>query len=128
MVPPAPPRFSSTNCCPVMAAILLNTMRAVTSFEPPGGNTMITRTGLLGYVWACSEDATAKSSRVSAKPDERIVMSGFQRQAHPLAARDRALDGDRGLEHPPRLLRRRVDDRPVGHQVVEPKPRLVSER
>ena len=48
VVPPAPERFSMMNCWPIWSESLGSTMRAVMSFAPPGGNGMITRTGLLG--------------------------------------------------------------------------------
>src|SRR5687767_13246127 len=53
IVPAAPPRLSMMNCWPVCSDTFWNTMRPVTSFDPPGGNTMITRTGFAGY--ACAQ-------------------------------------------------------------------------
>jgi hypothetical protein len=48
IVPPAPPRFSITNCWPSICESLAVSGRATVSVPPPGGNGTITLTGLLG--------------------------------------------------------------------------------
>src|SRR5262249_45739533 len=48
MVPPAPPRFSTTNCWPRSALSLLKRIRAVVSAPPAGGYGTTTRTGRSG--------------------------------------------------------------------------------
>src|ERR1700730_17599584 len=63
MVPPAPPRLSTTICWPIDLLILSATMRPSASLPPPGGNGMTSVTGRVGYAWAAappgaSDDAT----------------------------------------------------------------------
>ena len=50
MVPPAPPRFSTTTGCPSASESFCATGRPTTSRAPPGGNEMIIRTGRVGTV------------------------------------------------------------------------------
>src|SRR5688500_11749550 len=71
MIPAAPPRLSTTNCCPTRSPIFCVRMRATMSLPPPGGHGTIIRTGFTGYVWACSVAAGA-SSAASAAPKARL--------------------------------------------------------
>ena len=48
MVPPAPPRFSTTIGWPSAADILSATLRAITVVLPPGGNGTISVIGRVG--------------------------------------------------------------------------------
>src|ERR1700674_2059493 len=68
MVPPAPPRFSTTICWPIDLLILSATMRPSASLPPPGGNGMTRVTGRVGYAWAVaapgvSDQAVAPATR-----------------------------------------------------------------
>src|SRR5260221_13567784 len=68
MVPPAPPRLSTTICWPSDLLILSATMRPSASLPPPGGNGMTSVTGRVGYAWAAAlsgarHDATAPETR-----------------------------------------------------------------
>jgi hypothetical protein len=49
MLPAAPARLSITNCWPMLSDTFCSTMRPTTSFEPPAGHGITTRTGLVGY-------------------------------------------------------------------------------
>src|SRR5712671_4819844 len=69
MVPPAPPRFSTTTCWPSDLLILSATMRPSASLPPPGGNGMTSVTGRTGYAWAAagrgaSDDTTRPLTRL----------------------------------------------------------------
>src|SRR5712691_5804174 len=57
-----------------------------------------------------------------------VLLLDLQRQAHGLAGRHRALDGDGGLEIDTGLLRRAMNGRRAGREVIEPGARLVAER
>src|SRR5689334_1768818 len=59
MLPPAPARLSAMNCVPYALVSVSATRRPMMSVGPPGGNGMMTRTGLVGYCWAL---ATLKPS------------------------------------------------------------------
>src|ERR1700730_18548590 len=67
MVPPAPPRLSTTICWPIDLLILSATMRPSASLPPPGGNGMTSVTGRVGYAWATARrhanDTTAPPTR-----------------------------------------------------------------
>src|SRR5688572_18457022 len=70
-MPPAPPRFSTTNCDPSAAASGVDTSRAVKSTKPPGGNPTTTRTGFEGYpsaavAWPATASANAATRTVNA--------------------------------------------------------------
>src|SRR5262249_61944480 len=58
---------------------------------------------------------------------ERLLLH-LQRQAYGLAGSRRPLDSNRRLQINPRLLRRGVDRRGAGCEMVEPSARLVAER
>jgi hypothetical protein len=49
MVPPAPARVSTKNCCPKAAVRWSATVRASTSAVPPGANVLTMRTGRCGH-------------------------------------------------------------------------------
>jgi hypothetical protein len=48
-VPPAPGRFSTTNCWPVDSLIACAIARVITSLTPAGGHGTTTLTGFAGY-------------------------------------------------------------------------------
>jgi len=60
-VPPAPGRFSTTNCWPVDSLIAFTTARVSTSLTPAGGHGTTTLTGLAGY--DCADTAPAISQK-----------------------------------------------------------------
>src|SRR5712664_2469759 len=69
MVPPAPPRLSTTTCWPSDLLILSATMRPSASLPPPGGNGMTSVTGRVGYACAAagrgaSDDTIAAPTRL----------------------------------------------------------------
>src|SRR5690242_6927495 len=65
MRPAAPPRLSTTNCWPRASESFCENWRAEMSLPPPGANGTMTRTGLVGYCWACA-GAAAVSTAASA--------------------------------------------------------------
>src|SRR5258708_31231920 len=54
ILPPAPARFSTTNCWPRLSPIFWLSRRAMTSVGPPGAKPTSTLTGLLGYACAAA--------------------------------------------------------------------------
>jgi len=48
IVPPAPPRFSTTTDCPIVSLIFSATMRATSETLPPGGNGETSMIGRVG--------------------------------------------------------------------------------
>ena len=62
MVPAAPGRFSTTTGCPSAWTRRSATLRAVTSFAPPGGKGTIQRIGFDGQVCAMAHAAHVKAS------------------------------------------------------------------
>src|SRR5262245_49931240 len=65
MVPPAPPRFSTSTGWPSASEILPPTRRAMKSAAPPGGTVTIRRIGRLGKS-PCAETAPANAIRNTA--------------------------------------------------------------
>src|SRR5580765_8518284 len=65
MVPPAPPRFSTSTGWPIDSCMRWATMRAAMSVVPPAGNGTTMRSGLDGKGWAsaCCDTAIASKSR-----------------------------------------------------------------
>jgi len=62
MLPLAPPLFSITTCWPHVSESRADTMRAIASAPPPGGNGTIRRTnrfGQFGTDNACSDEVCA---------------------------------------------------------------------
>src|SRR5262249_55664744 len=54
MVPPAPVRFSTTTCCPIVRDMRSPVARAIKSIAPPGASGTMNRTGLFGQFDACA--------------------------------------------------------------------------
>ena len=54
MVPPAPVRFSTTTCCPMVNVMRSPIARAMKSIAPPGASGTMNRTGLFGQSDACA--------------------------------------------------------------------------
>src|SRR5574341_2427390 len=62
MLPPPPPRLSTTTVCPRLSVSLSATPRATVSIPPPAASGTIRRTGRAGYCCACAVTASAASS------------------------------------------------------------------
>src|SRR5258708_25749765 len=62
MLPPAPARFSTTNCWPRLSLSFTPTILAMMSTGPPGAKGTMTRTGLLGHAWAWQAPANAHAA------------------------------------------------------------------
>src|SRR5687768_16675404 len=56
MLPPAPPRFSTSTGWPRRSDIFWPTSRATVSAKPPAANATTVRTGLAGYACASAPD------------------------------------------------------------------------
>src|SRR6266571_329281 len=106
MMPPAPPWLSATTCLPRRSASWKAIMRPTTSLLPPGGNGMMSRTGLLGYGWAeaFAYSAAAKSASNPRVADRHLCILGIVDSSLAHAQ----LDQRRGLDvlAEPRLERR----------------------
>src|SRR5262245_41374454 len=72
MVPPAPPTFSTTTCCPSVRLMESATRRATVSVGPPAaaGTTIVT--GLSGYDCAAAAMAPATDSTAPAARPSRL--------------------------------------------------------
>src|SRR6188768_4563853 len=85
MLPPAPPRFSTTTGCPMLSESFLATMRESVSAAPPGANPTSIVIGRLGKSdWAragtdAARAAMASSRRFMVSPDLGI---GIGVEAH----------------------------------------------
>src|SRR5215475_9882645 len=55
MVPPAPVRFSTTTCWPIVSDMRSPAARAIKSIAPPGASGTMIRTGLFGQSDACAQ-------------------------------------------------------------------------
>ena len=71
----APGRFATITGCPRSCVNLGASCRATMSFDPPGGKPMMSRMGLVGYVWACAALPSSPSISGSAMPRviERMI-------------------------------------------------------
>src|SRR5262245_39565625 len=69
MFPPAPPRLSTTTCCPHDSVILWATRRAMVSVAAPGANGTMMRIGRVGYCAsaACAAPAPSHDSTATSK-------------------------------------------------------------
>src|SRR5437773_5643026 len=67
MFPPAPARFSTTNCWPRVSLSFAPTILAMMSTGPPGAKGTMTRTGLFGQSCAKQAPASAHAARASAR-------------------------------------------------------------
>src|SRR5258708_3042499 len=65
MLPPAPARFSTTNCWPRLSLSFAPTILAMMSTGPPGAKGTMTRTGLLGQSCAKQVPASAHAARAT---------------------------------------------------------------
>src|SRR5688572_27757749 len=65
MLPPEPPRFSTTTVWPSTSCSGAATARAITSAAPPGGKLTTILTGLLGHACASAAGAAASAARAS---------------------------------------------------------------
>src|SRR5262249_41620729 len=72
MLPPAPPRLTTTICWPQASFSFCPTRRVTMSVAPPGGNGQMMRTGFDGYVWASDGIASraAKSAAMKTSSSE----------------------------------------------------------
>src|SRR2546427_2953942 len=101
MMPEAPVRFSTMNCCLSESESFAANRRASGSTEPPGGYGETNFTGLVGHSWAEATD-TATSIAIAIKNLEIDIAAAFQLQH--LARVVRRSDGEAELlENPPRL-------------------------
>src|SRR5438094_6251361 len=101
MMPEAPVRFSTMNCCLSESESFAANRRASGSTEPPGGYGETNFTGLVGHSWAEATD-TAPSIAIAIKNLEIDIAAAFQLQH--LARVVRRSDGEAELlENPPRL-------------------------
>src|SRR5882672_2835547 len=90
MVPPAPPRLSTTICCPNAADHDWPTRRAVASTDSPAGNGTTMRMGLAGY---CAKPPVAAATNKSVDHASlRFIISSSAKGAlpsRPVAALER---------------------------------------
>src|SRR3974390_1869914 len=63
MMPAAPARFSTMNCCLSESVSGAENRRESVSFEPPGGNGETNLTGLAGHSWASTGREKQRRSR-----------------------------------------------------------------
>src|SRR5436190_19184102 len=63
MIPEAPVRFSTMNCCLSESVSFAARMRASGSTEPPGGYGETNFTTFVGHSWACAGSASSATSR-----------------------------------------------------------------
>src|SRR5688500_3942137 len=78
MLPPAPARLSGTNCTPYALVSVSAAKRPMMSVGPPGGNGMITRTGLVGYCCALAVAQSADSAAAAIVASALVlVMAGL---------------------------------------------------
>src|SRR5216117_1553803 len=73
MLPPAPARFSTTNCWPRVSLSFAPTILAMMSTGPPGAKGTMTRTGLFGQ--PCAKQAPASAHAASAT--ESFLLMNF---------------------------------------------------
>src|SRR5207247_10461038 len=73
MLPPAPARFSTTNCWPRVSLSFAPTILAMMSTGPPGAKGTMTRTGLFGQ--PCGRQAPASAHAASAT--ESFLLMNF---------------------------------------------------
>src|SRR5437773_888535 len=73
MFPPAPARFSTTNCWPRVSLSFAPTILAMMSTGPPGAKGTMTRTGLFGQ--SCAKQAPASAHAASAT--ESFLLMNF---------------------------------------------------
>jgi hypothetical protein len=89
MLPPAPPRFSTTTGLPSAAPSFSPSRRAMASVLAPGGKQTVMETGRLGqgdWACACASGAASSSAAASATPRRsRPVHSGRMWLSSPLA-------------------------------------------
>src|SRR2546423_15165405 len=98
MMPEAPVRFSTMNCCLSDSPSFAARMRASGSTEPPGGYGETNFTTLVGHSCAC----TANASSASSKKLKRDIASSPELQH--LARIGRRRDGEsQRLQDPARL-------------------------
>src|SRR5215831_19585085 len=74
MVPPAPPRLSTTICWPSDLLIFSATMRPSASLPPPGGNGMTSVIGRTGYVWAKARPDASDAAPPTRRRNARRLM------------------------------------------------------
>src|SRR5262245_54263382 len=98
MLPPAPPRLSTTTCWPQDSVILCATRRAMVSVAAPGANGTTMRIGRVGY--CASAACAAAPGRNSAAASARLVVV-FMFPSH-----HSSLRRDLGVLHDLRVARR----------------------
>src|SRR5712672_7317 len=76
ILPPAPARFSTTNCWPRVSLSFAPTILAMISTGPPGANGTMTRTGLFGQ--SCAWQTTAHAAH-NAKTRTIVLMRSLLR-------------------------------------------------
>jgi hypothetical protein len=78
MLPPAPPRFSTTTGCPRRSESACAIILAVTSVLPPAAKPTINRIGFAGQaVWACACPSSINPSANASEIERRIVSPPF---------------------------------------------------
>src|ERR1700676_1291121 len=126
MIPPVPPRLSTTTLLPAISDILAATMRAMMSTVPPAANGTMRRMGRSGYISACAADMQA-----SAKTKARIRIGGLicgpRRPVDDLPSvggsgarrsdQHRTIHGD-AMHQPPQRQLIVADRQVLGHAVV----------
>src|SRR5947208_2104337 len=116
MLPPAPARFSTTNCWPRVSLSFAPTILAMMSTGPPGAKGTMTRTGLFGQ--SCAKQAPASAHAASATESfllmnfllllSAILSSRMRRDSgcHRVAARVFSSRLEKGISMPARKLTR----------------------
>src|SRR5688572_30555190 len=127
MLPPAPPWFSTGNCCFRLIESCCAISRAMVSVAPPAANGTIMRTGLLGYVACdCATGATAAPSapapsvkacrrwiRMQSSPSA-LICGQVMRRGYPSGQRPQTALGEQ--------TRHGIDDCAVGKNVRRQRP------
>src|SRR5262245_35497845 len=75
MLPPAPPRLSTTTCCPQTSVNFWPSRRAIVSVAAPGGNGTMMRIGRPGY--CCSAACAVGSAQTDARAPTMILVTTF---------------------------------------------------
>src|SRR5215471_12041107 len=105
MLPPAPPRLSTTTCCPHVSNILWASRREMMSVAAPGANGTMIRIGRDGY--AVSAACRASGSTSAASPESSLFVVNLMASSGSSAGRRRpSLGRDVGVLDDPGVTRR----------------------
>src|SRR5688572_12793786 len=77
MIPLAPPRLSTTTCCPSCSVSFWLTIRARMSGEPPGGEGTMKRIGFVGYACALAQPYPSHKPQAASSKRSEIRFSGI---------------------------------------------------